>query len=259
MPEQSEDQQNMPLLGYWNIRGNAQPIRLLLAYTKTQFRERSYKFGKQSDEDRAEWLKEKFNLDLDFPNLPYYIEGELKLTQSLTILHFLAERHGLAGTSEEERIRIDIIEQQLRDWRNQFIDATLDKNFEKARLAYLAQLPDKLRSLSAFLERRPYFAGNSISFVDFMAYEYIDQHFYLYPELFERLPNMKQFLRRVEQLPTIREFQYSEKYIRWPSGLLIPWYQAKYYTTFHRSVSDKAHDHVASLAKCQKIIESSSS
>lgn len=249
----------MPILGYWNIRGNAQPIRLLMAYTKTKFVERTYNFGKQSDEDRAEWLKEKFQLGLDFPNLPYYIEGDLHLTQSLTILRFLAERHGLAGQTEEERVRIDIIEQQLRDYRNEFIDATLDANFEKARLAYLAVLPDKLRALSAFLERRPYFAGNSISYVDFMAYEFVDQHFYLYQELFAGLPNLKQFLRRLEQLPTIREFQYSERYIRWPSGLLIPWYQSKYFSTFHRSVSDKAHDQLVNLTKCQKIIESSSS
>ena len=48
---------------------NAQPIRLLLAYTKTKYRERNYNFGNQTDKDRSEWLKEKFNLDLDFPNV----------------------------------------------------------------------------------------------------------------------------------------------------------------------------------------------
>lgn len=186
------------------------------------------------------------------------MEGDLRISQSLTILRYLADKHDLAGSNEEEKIRIDLCEQQLRDYRRQFIDATLDKNFENARLAYLSQLPEKLRSLSVFLDRRPFFAGNSISYVDFMAYEYIDQHFYLYPELFGKLSNLKQFLRRLESLPTIREYQYSQSYIRWPSGLLIPWYKSKFYTTFHRSVSDKATDQLVNLAKCKKIIENSS-
>ncbi|XP_017489950.1 PREDICTED: glutathione S-transferase B-like [Rhagoletis zephyria] len=253
---ESEAKGEAPLLGYYNIRGNAQPIRLLLAYTKTVYRERQYNFGR-TDEERAEWLKEKFHLGLDFPNLPYWQEGDLKLTQSLTILRHLAAKNGLAGNgSEEEAIRIDLAEQVLREYRNKFIDATLSTSFEKARLAYLAQLPDMLRSLSTYLGARPYFAGNSITYVDFMAYEFIDQHFYLYAELFAKLSNLKAFLRRVEALPTIHEFQYSPKYIRWPSGLLIPWYQAKYYTTFHRSdSSDRVHELVTSMAKCQKIVE----
>nr|XP_027203881.1 glutathione S-transferase Mu 1-like isoform X2 [Dermatophagoides pteronyssinus] len=214
-----DNEENVPILGYWNIRGNAQPIRLLLHYTKTRYKEKSYNFGK-CDQDKIIWRSSKFNLELDFPNLPYYIE---------------------AGQSEKERTRIDLLEQQLRDYRNEFIEASTNKNFEKARLIYLARLPDKLRSLSAFLKERPFFCGNSLSYVDFMAYEYIDQHHYLYHELFEQYgcQNLIEYLKRIEQLPTIKEYQYSQEYIRHPSGLLIAWYEAKFFSTFNRSVSDK--------------------
>ena len=50
----------------------AQPIRLLLEYTGTKYVEKKYVFTL----DMAAWLKEKFTLGLDFPNLPYYIEGK---------------------------------------------------------------------------------------------------------------------------------------------------------------------------------------
>lgn len=163
------------------------------------------------------------------------------MTQSLTILRYLAKKHNLAGQTEKERIRIDLLEQQLRDYRNEFIEASTSKNFEKSRIIFLAKLPEKLRSLSAFLKERPFFCGNSISYVDFMAYEYIDQHYYLYHELFEQYgcQNLIEFLHRVEALPTIKEYQYSQEYIRHPSGLLIQWYEAKFFSTFNRSVSDK--------------------
>lgn len=166
----------------------------------------------------------------------------------MTILQHLARKHDLVGKDDKQRRRIDLVEQQLRDYRNLFIDATLDKNFEKARLVYLGKLPEILKSLSAYLGERPYFTGNSISYVDFMAYEYIDQHYYLYQELFRAdNRNLVDFLRRIESLPTIYDYQHSQSYIRWPSGLLIPWYESKFYSTFNRSVSDKPTDHLNDL------------
>ena len=178
------------------------------------------------------------------------------MTQSLTILQYLARKHDLAGKTEKQKRRIDLIEQQLRSYRNTFIEATLDSNFEKARLVYLAKLPDVLRSLNEFLNERPYFAGNSITYVDFMAYEYIDQHYHLYHELFQdKYENLVEFLRRIESLPTIQEYQYSDNYIRWPSGLLIPWYQSKFFSTFNRSVSDKPTDQLSELVHQEKVFK----
>lgn len=67
-----------PLLGYWNVRGLASPIRNLLRYKEAEFEEKFYEFG---EEERKEWLSDRTTLDLDFPNLPYYIDGDVKLTQ----------------------------------------------------------------------------------------------------------------------------------------------------------------------------------
>jgi glutathione S-transferase len=52
-----------------------QPIRLLLAYTETDYAEKVYEMGDAPDFEKSDWLKDKFRLGLDFPNLPYYIEG----------------------------------------------------------------------------------------------------------------------------------------------------------------------------------------
>ncbi|CAG2183058.1 unnamed protein product, partial [Oppiella nova] len=75
-------------------------------------------------EERAEWYDNKQSLGLDFPNLPYYIDGDVKLTQSLTIMRYLSKKHGLAGHNEKERIRMDILEGQLKDFRGDFLEAT---------------------------------------------------------------------------------------------------------------------------------------
>ncbi|XP_032129571.1 glutathione S-transferase Mu 1, partial [Sapajus apella] len=86
----------MPMiLGYWDIRGLAHAIRLLLEYTDSSYEEKKYTMGDAPDYDRSQWLKEKFKLGLDFPNLPYLIDGAHKITQSNAILRYIARKHNL--------------------------------------------------------------------------------------------------------------------------------------------------------------------
>jgi hypothetical protein len=46
----------------------AQPIRLLLAYTETEYIDKRYNYG-QTPEDQIEWNEAKYKLGLDFPNV----------------------------------------------------------------------------------------------------------------------------------------------------------------------------------------------
>lgn len=50
-----------------------QPIRLLLAYTGIEYEDKRYNLIEKGpgDYDRSEWLNDKFNLGLDFPNVLY--------------------------------------------------------------------------------------------------------------------------------------------------------------------------------------------
>ena len=60
--------------GYWGIRGLAQIPRLLLTYTGAAWEDVVY-----TDESQW-WTNDKQKLGLDFPNLPYLIDGDLRLT-----------------------------------------------------------------------------------------------------------------------------------------------------------------------------------
>ncbi|MRA94238.1 hypothetical protein GH868_30405, partial [Bacillus thuringiensis] len=86
--------------GYWNIRGLAEPIRLMLHYVGEDFEDKMYNVGPAPDFNRDSWLKKKFKLSLDFPNLPYYIDGDVKITQSSAITMHIARKHNLCGETE---------------------------------------------------------------------------------------------------------------------------------------------------------------
>ncbi len=68
---------------YWGTRGKGQVSRLLLAYTGLAWEDASYT-------DHNQWFgNDKQKLGFDFPNLPYLIDGDLKLTESSAIERYI--------------------------------------------------------------------------------------------------------------------------------------------------------------------------
>ena len=54
----------MPLLGYWSVRGLAQPIRYMLGYLEVDFEEKLYHIGDGPEFSLDHWMKEKYKLGL---------------------------------------------------------------------------------------------------------------------------------------------------------------------------------------------------
>ncbi|XP_049528961.1 glutathione S-transferase Mu 6 [Dermacentor silvarum] len=101
------------VLGYWDIRGLGEPIRYLLAHAGVPYEDKRYSYGKGPEPSRDEWLAEKYKLDLDFPNLPYLIDGDVRMTQSQAILRYLGRKLGLVPKDEETLRRVDMLEHQV--------------------------------------------------------------------------------------------------------------------------------------------------
>ncbi|XP_065404439.1 glutathione S-transferase Mu 1 isoform X2 [Macaca fascicularis] len=99
----------------------AHVIRLLLEYTDSSYEEKKYFREDAPDYDRSQWLNEKFKLGLDFPNLPYLIDGTHKITQSNAIMCYIARKHNLCGETEEEKIRVHIMKNQTMDNHMQLV------------------------------------------------------------------------------------------------------------------------------------------
>eukprot|EP00092_Neocalanus_flemingeri_P082036 GFUD01102596.1.p1 GENE.GFUD01102596.1~~GFUD01102596.1.p1 ORF type:complete len:219 (-),score=69.17 GFUD01102596.1:63-719(-) len=205
-----------PVLCYWDIRGLAQPIRLLLNYTGTEFEDRMMSCGPAPGFDKSCWFDNKFSLGLDFANLPYYIDGEVKITQSNAILRYIARQNDLVGKSDTEKAMVDMMADQSMDFRNGWVRLCYNPDFSNVKDAYLAALPKTLQLFSDFLGTKPWFAGESLTFVDFVMYELMDQHKLLVPDCLKEMENLQKLMDRFEALPKISEFMKSEKFMKAP-------------------------------------------
>ncbi|KAF1581663.1 UNVERIFIED_CONTAM: Glutathione S-transferase 2, partial [Eudyptes pachyrhynchus] len=205
-------------LGYWDIRGLAHAIRLLLEYTETPYQERRYRPGPAPDFDPSDWTSEKEKLGLDFPNVGdgrgtaggHGGGGSPERGEGLT------SPHPAGGETEEEMLRVDMLENQIMDLRMSFARLCYNPDFEKLKPAYLEQLPGKLRELSRFLGSRPWFAGEKLTFVDFVAYDVLDQQRMFVPECPELQGNLGRFLQRFEALEKISAYMRSGRFMKTP-------------------------------------------
>ncbi|XP_026533700.1 glutathione S-transferase 2-like isoform X1 [Notechis scutatus] len=224
-------------LGYWDIRGLAHTIRMLLEYTKTPYKDKYYVLGGKVQDneleseniskqvgmlgivpnmDMTDWTSVKEKLGLDFPNLPYLIDGDRKISQSNAILRYIARKHNMCGETEEETIKIDMLENHLMDFRLGFAKLCYSPDFEKLKPDYLELLPGKLKLFSQFLGDRQWFVGRKLTYIDFIVYDALDTHQMLEPKCLDQFPNLKEFLHRFEALEMIAPYLKSSRCIRSP-------------------------------------------
>jgi len=205
-------------LGYYKLRGLAHYIRTMLEYTGEEYTEKMYGIGSPPDYDRAEWMDEKFKLGLDFPNLPYWIDGDIKITQSTAILKHIARKHNLiANKTEDEIIKSDMLESEAVDIRTNFSKICYNPDFEKVKVDFIEKVvPSKLEQHSKFLGNNKWFFGDRITYVDFFLYECYACVKALAPSAFEKFENLVQFMARFEDLEPIKKYMKSDRYIKYP-------------------------------------------
>ncbi len=80
-------------------------------------------------------------------------------------------------------------------------------------MEYENGLKDKLKPFSDFLGSKKFFVSDEITFVDFHMYEVLDVLKTFSPKSIEEFPNLVSFLKRFEEIPQIKAYMESERYI----------------------------------------------
>ncbi|XP_058295472.1 glutathione S-transferase Mu 1 isoform X4 [Hylobates moloch] len=124
--------------------------------------------------------------------------------------------HPRGGETEEEKIRVDILENQAMDVSNQLARVCYSPDFEKLKPEYLEGLPTMVQHFSQFLGKRPWFVGDKITFVDFLAYDVLDLHRIFEPKCLDAFPNLKDFISRFEGLEKISAYMKSSRFLPKP-------------------------------------------
>ena len=80
-------------------------------YLDVDFEDRLYDCGDAPDFDRSCWFDVKQTLGLEYPNLPYLIDGEAKISETVAIMQYIARKYqpALLGADAAELGRISML------------------------------------------------------------------------------------------------------------------------------------------------------
>lgn len=67
-------------------------MRYLFQYIGVDFEDKQYAAGPGPDFDRSEWLNEKMTLGLEFPNLPYLIDEDVRVTETMAVMKYICAK-----------------------------------------------------------------------------------------------------------------------------------------------------------------------
>ena len=234
--------QGVLVLGYWRHRVLAGGIRLLLAHCGAPFLDRRYEVGDGPDWDKSCWYDEAETLGLGaFPNLPYLIDGDVRVVQSDAILRYLARKFGLEGDDDAEKTLADQMVGVAKDQMDTFLSLTYARWLAKLRKqswdeaawegeraryvekrapAAFAKFEAHLRGSRATTPATPsfpWFAGARVTYADFFIYELVDQHRgFCGPGVLDGLPLLTSFMARLEALENVSRYLASDAFLARP-------------------------------------------
>jgi glutathione S-transferase len=205
-------------LGYWNIKGLGHVPRLLLEYTGIPYTDKLYTDGE-------EWAKDKQNLGFDFPNLPYIIDGDFKLTESTAIWKWIAQKaknSSLLGKDDKDQLHVQMLLGVIGDIITPYftIAFTPKEAFESVKAAEMAKVAPKFALLSKYLGKKDWFLGY-ITVADFQAAYVLDIFSKLDSKYLNEWKNLEELQARLYNLEKIKSYIVSDRY---PKFYLPPQY-----------------------------------
>ena len=195
---------NVPIiLGYWDFRGYyyGNVMRFLLAYGYAKWEEKTF-----TRSDDTEWLATKPTL-MEFANLPYIIHGDFKLSETMAIHQYIAEKYcpSVNGTTPQEKAR----SYQLQSIGCEFgkcIGMAFDPTQTKETIC--EEVMDKLAALGNLLEDdRKFLTGDKPIIADFILFEHINYANHMNGgKTYKRYPKAEAFHGRMANLPGLKEY-----------------------------------------------------
>lgn len=198
---------SLPRLSYFSLRGRAEAIRLFLHATGTGFEDHRV-------ESAEEWTA--LQCTLPFHGLPLYETAALRVCESHAILRHL-DRTLTAGSRDEAHAT------QLESTQEAFAEAQEDywrfawvPNYYDELEAYAREtLSPRLQRLARWFDREgargDWWMGEGFSYVDCVAYAYLDEVDAFFPAALAEFSELADFLSRVASRPGISPYLASDE------------------------------------------------
>jgi len=191
-------------LTYFNVRGVAEPIRLIFAFADVGFDDHRI--------DRADWPALKPNTP--FGQLPILDidNGKVVLAQSKAIARYLGNEFGLVPKDQVDAAKADMLVDGLADLRTKFSALHREQDPEKKKelrqTIEAQEVPPYLKRCEATLANvgTGYFVTNKVTWADIFLFNSLHDYYNKSPKLFEGFEKVVGFVNKMASESKIKEY-----------------------------------------------------
>ena len=194
-----------PTLGYWSTRGMGAQCTYLLAYCGADFNFKQYKATFDNGEvGRGTWPDEKFNLGIAFPNLPYLLDGDVKIAETMPLMRYICRKYkpALLGKTLEERAQVDMIGAVVNDLK---VNACMIPCYTHGDREKIDEdCTKRLEPIVKWLGNKKFLMGNDLCYVDFVLFECINvTNFVTKGRVFTDYPTLKPYRDEIKSITSL--------------------------------------------------------
>ena len=199
------------IYGYWPIRAGPRGSinRHILYYKGVDFEDLKH--------TGETWAAFKASGELEFPNLPYIIDGDFKLTESKAVTCYLCEKYApeLLGANVAEKGKVLMLQNVIADWFMGVAGMTFSN---EDRDAAIEKAMTTIAPIAAALGSNDWFVGSGLTFIDFLMWEVCETVNGLCQDtrLFTAHANLQAHHARVAAIPAFAAYVASDKFTRTP-------------------------------------------
>lgn len=150
-------------LGYWNYRCLGVMVQYMLELCHCDYQFKRYTIL-DDDNPKKEWRDVRHTMGLDFPNLPYLIDGDMKLTQCMPIMRYICRKYKpeLLGTTLEEQTQVDVVANVIFGIYWQTVDIPYFKPDSVDE--YLNESYKQLEEVEKYIADKPFLIGDQLRY-----------------------------------------------------------------------------------------------
>lgn len=217
-----------PMLVYWNLLGLVQFNRFALIQANVDFCDVRIDADEPSCANfRKCWMDAKAGAlqdVLDFPNLPYFLDGhgenKIALTQSNAILRHIGRRYNLMGNPCKEHL-VDMIVDELSDVESNITRRAYAHGKDAIASWYETDIPDVMKRFLPMIDNS-FLTGDQVSIADCKFYSFLYKLQLIEDEMggpkTADIMNdtVRAYMQRFEALPRIKAYMASPDYQKGP-------------------------------------------
>jgi len=203
-------------LTYFNVRGLAETIRMLLAVAKVEYEDYRYPL-EVIDMSTHQMVKEEFDSDKaegkllkSLNKVPFLEVDGVVIPQSKTIERYLAVKYNMMGSNDLESARIDSICEYVRDFKDMYQKIRTSENKEDdMNTWFTVTLVERLSLLDNILDVDGYSVGSSTSLSDIVLYSFITGFFDNKEAAINATlatPKLRMIIERVDSIPEMHSW-----------------------------------------------------